>query len=73
MDLLIVKDKLETDEYTEPTQLAKDMSLIFFNSKHYNTNKRSRIYTMTVRLSAMFDSRLKGILSTWRQHKGSAQ
>lgn len=67
MDLQIVREKLESGEYTEPTQLARDMSLIFSNSKFYNTNKRSRIYTMTLRLSAMFDSRMKAILSTWKQ------
>lgn len=67
MDLQIVREKLESSDYTEPTQLAKDISLIFSNSKLYNTNKRSRIYTMTLRLSAMFDSRMKAILSTWRQ------
>lgn len=75
MDLQIVREKLDTGDYTNPTQLTKDMSLIFTNSKLYNTNKRSRIYTMTVRLSAMFDSRMKGILSTWRQlqNKGRGQ
>ncbi|XP_052241692.1 bromodomain and WD repeat-containing protein 3-like isoform X2 [Dreissena polymorpha] len=67
MDLGIVREKLDSGEYSEPTQLARDMSLIFSNSKLYNTNKRSRIYTMTLRLSAMFDSRIKELIETWRK------
>ncbi|XP_052810053.1 PH-interacting protein-like isoform X2 [Mya arenaria] len=67
MDLGIVGEKLEGGEYTDPTQLARDMAHIFSNSKFYNTNKRSRIYTMTLRLSAMFDSHMKEIISTWRK------
>lgn len=67
MDLQHVREKLDCGDYSNPMQFTKDMTLIFTNSKLYNTNKRSRIYTMTVRLSAMFDSRMKGILSTWKQ------
>lgn len=66
MDLGIVREKLTSGEYSDPCQLAKDMSLIFSNSKLYNTNKRSRIYTMTLRLSAMFDSRMREIIATWK-------
>lgn len=39
---------------------------MFSNSKSYNTNKRSRIYAMTLRLSAMFSERINDILTTWK-------
>ncbi|XP_053397072.1 bromodomain and WD repeat-containing protein 3-like isoform X3 [Mercenaria mercenaria] len=79
MDLSIVRENLENGNYKSPQLFAKDMSLIFSNSKTYNTNKRAKrmtkfrkgaqqgIYTMTLRLSAMFESRMKEIMTTWRK------
>lgn len=43
MDLRTVKEDLLGGNYETPTQFAKDMRLIFTNSKNYNTNKRSRV------------------------------
>ncbi|KAG7298425.1 hypothetical protein JYU34_018052 [Plutella xylostella] len=54
MDLGTVSRKLEANEYTSQDEFAADVRLIFSNSRQYNTNKRSRIYSMTVRLSALF-------------------
>ncbi|KAL4232669.1 Bromodomain and WD repeat-containing protein 3 [Mactra antiquata] len=67
MDLSVVCSKLEHGQYNTPVEFSKDMKLIFTNSKTFNTNKRAKIYSMTLRLSAMFDSRIKQILSTWRK------
>uniref|UniRef100_A0AAR5Q514 Bromo domain-containing protein n=1 Tax=Dendroctonus ponderosae TaxID=77166 RepID=A0AAR5Q514_DENPD len=69
MDLETVKDKLAKGEYKIPSDFCSDMRLIFQNSRTFNTNKRSRIYVMTVRLSAMFEEHVKKIVSNWRTAK----
>ncbi|XP_060082031.1 bromodomain and WD repeat-containing protein 3-like [Ylistrum balloti] len=69
MDLGTVKENLENGEYSDPTQLCKDIRLVFHNSKVFNTNKRSRIYTMTLRLSAMFEEQIKDIVIDWKSAK----
>ncbi|XP_050296565.1 bromodomain and WD repeat-containing protein 3 [Anthonomus grandis grandis] len=66
MDLSVVKDKLQKSMYTEPKEFCSDMRLMFQNSRTFNTNKRSRIYVMTVRLSAMFEEHMKKITTNWR-------
>ncbi|XP_013776730.1 bromodomain and WD repeat-containing protein 3-like [Limulus polyphemus] len=66
MDLSTVKNKLQTGSYGSPVEFCKDMRLIFQNSRNYNTNKRSKIYGMTIRLSAMFEEHIRGIVSDWR-------
>ncbi|CAD5113102.1 DgyrCDS2293 [Dimorphilus gyrociliatus] len=63
MHLGRVKEKLESNEYQSPKQFCQDMRLIFSNSRTYNTNKRSRVYAMTLRLSALFDA----IVSQWNK------
>lgn len=65
MDLGRVREKLESNEYQSPLQFCQDMRLIFTNSRTYNTNKRSRVYAMTLRLSALFDVNIKD--SSWNQ------
>ena len=49
MDLTTVMSKVEGDMYSTPNEYAEDIRLIFANSKAYNTNKRSRVSTVTVR------------------------
>ncbi|XP_055848126.1 bromodomain and WD repeat-containing protein 3 [Episyrphus balteatus] len=66
MDLRTVKEDLLGGNYEDPVDFAKDVRLIFQNSKNYNTNKRSRIYSMTLRLSALFESHIKKVISTWK-------
>ncbi|KAL3881699.1 hypothetical protein ACJMK2_028102 [Sinanodonta woodiana] len=66
MDLHTVRNKLAKNGYTDPQDIIKDVRLIFHNSKLYNTNKRSRIYAMTLRLSAMLEEQLKEIISNWK-------
>ncbi|KAK8727619.1 hypothetical protein OTU49_009654, partial [Cherax quadricarinatus] len=63
MDLTTVREELSANGYAAPHDFAKDMRLIFTNSKNYNTNKRSRIYSMTLRLEAYFEDQIKPILS----------
>ncbi|XP_045621318.2 bromodomain and WD repeat-containing protein 3 isoform X2 [Procambarus clarkii] len=63
MDLTTVREELSANGYAAPHDFAKDMRLIFTNSKNYNTNKRSRIYSMTLRLEAYFEDQIKSILS----------
>ncbi|XP_033739931.1 PH-interacting protein-like [Pecten maximus] len=69
MDLGTVKENLDNGEYSDPTELCKHIRLVFHNSKVYNTNKRSRIYTMTLRLSAMFEEQIKDIVIDWKSAK----
>ncbi|UYV80696.1 BRWD3 [Cordylochernes scorpioides] len=66
MDLSTIQCKLESDVYPSPIQFCKDMRLVFQNSKSYNTNKKSRIYHMTLRLSTMFEELIRSIVSDWR-------
>ncbi|XP_070137756.1 bromodomain and WD repeat-containing protein 3 isoform X1 [Drosophila bipectinata] len=70
MDLRTVKEDLLGGNYDDPLDFAKDVRLIFQNSKNYNTNKRSRdniaIYSMTLRLSALFESHIKTVVTNWK-------
>lgn len=43
MDLLTVKEDLLGGNYDNPLEFAKDVRLIFQNSRSYNTNKHSRV------------------------------
>lgn len=43
MDLQTVKEELLSGNYETPMAFAKDMRLIFQNSRNYNTNQRSRV------------------------------
>ncbi|XP_065293659.1 bromodomain and WD repeat-containing protein 3 isoform X1 [Dermacentor albipictus] len=66
MDLGTVRDRLMRDLYPSPVEFCKDMRLIFANSRNYNINKKSRIYSMTIRMSALFEERIRQITSDWR-------
>ncbi|XP_035213977.1 PH-interacting protein-like isoform X2 [Stegodyphus dumicola] len=66
MDLSTVREKLNNNFYSSPCEFCKDMRLIFQNSRNYNTNKKSRIYSMTIRLSAMFEEQIRSIVSDWK-------
>lgn len=43
MDLMSVKEDLLGGNYGTPHEFARDMRLIFSNSKIYNTDKHSRV------------------------------
>ncbi|XP_065816441.1 bromodomain and WD repeat-containing protein 3 isoform X3 [Labrus bergylta] len=66
MDLCTVKRALEVDGYENPIELCKDTRLIFANAKAYTPNKRSKIYSMTLRLSAFFEEQIRTIISEYK-------
>ncbi|XP_052866159.1 bromodomain and WD repeat-containing protein 3 [Anopheles cruzii] len=66
MDLRTIKEDLLGGNYDSPLDFYKDMKLIFQNSRNYNTNKRSRIYSMTLRLSTLFEANIKQIIHMWK-------
>lgn len=43
MDLSTVRENLNAGFYQDPIEFAKDVRLIFTNSKAYNTNKKSQV------------------------------
>ena len=69
MDLQTVREQLQVSNYATPSDFAKDVRLIFENSKNYNTNKKSRIYAMTVRLSLLFEDHIRNILASYKHRK----
>ncbi|XP_042863346.1 bromodomain and WD repeat-containing protein 3-like isoform X2 [Penaeus japonicus] len=72
MDLTTVREELSASGYSTPHDFAKDVRLIFTNSKNYNTNKRSRIYSMTLRLEAYFEDQIKPILASYKSKDGAS-
>ncbi|CAB1348003.1 unnamed protein product [Coregonus sp. 'balchen'] len=66
MDFGMVKGTLEEDRYENPMELCKDTRLIFANAKAFTPNKRSKIYSMTLRLSAFFEERIRTIISQYK-------
>ncbi|XP_051965778.1 bromodomain and WD repeat-containing protein 3-like [Xyrauchen texanus] len=66
MDLGTVQQNLEDNCYENPTDFCKDTRLIFANAKAYTPNKRSKIYSMTLRLSAFFEERIQNIISDYK-------
>uniref|UniRef100_A0A8C3AG14 Bromodomain and WD repeat domain containing 3 n=1 Tax=Cyclopterus lumpus TaxID=8103 RepID=A0A8C3AG14_CYCLU len=70
MDLASVSETLMAGNYESPMEFAKDVRLIFSNSKAYTPNKKSQIYTMTLSLSAFFE---KNIISIISDHKSAVQ
>ncbi|XP_052896754.1 bromodomain and WD repeat-containing protein 3 [Anopheles moucheti] len=66
MDLRTIKEDLLGGNYDTPYDFCKDMRLIFQNSRNYNTNKRSRIYSMTLRLSTLFEAHIKAVIYNWK-------
>ncbi|XP_037533386.1 bromodomain and WD repeat-containing protein 3 [Nematolebias whitei] len=66
MDFGTVKRTLEDDHYENPVELCKDTRLIFANAKAYTPNKRSKIYSMTLRLSAFFEEQIRTIISEYK-------
>ncbi|XP_054649152.1 bromodomain and WD repeat-containing protein 3 isoform X3 [Dunckerocampus dactyliophorus] len=66
MDFGTVKRTLEEERYENPVELCKDTRLIFANAKAYTPNKRSKIYSMTLRLSAFFEEQIRTIISDYK-------
>ncbi|XP_041108367.1 PH-interacting protein isoform X1 [Polyodon spathula] len=66
MDFSTVRETLQAGNYESPTELCKDVRLIFSNSKAYTPSKKSRIYSMSLRLSALFEEHVTVILSCYK-------
>nr|CAB3226310.1 bromodomain and WD repeat-containing protein 3 [Phallusia mammillata] len=69
MDLKQIREKLAFGSYDSPKAVNDDICLIFKNSKIYNTNKKSKIYSMTVRLQALVLARMGPIIKEWQNRK----
>ena len=61
MDLQTVGERLQDGHYATPSEFAKDVRLIFVNSKKFSSNKESLIYKMTDRLSLLFEDYFRHI------------
>ncbi|XP_066556404.1 PH-interacting protein isoform X2 [Amia ocellicauda] len=66
MDFGTVRSTLQAGNYESPSELCKDVRLIFSNSKAYTPSKKSRIYSMSLRLSALFEEHVSAILSDYK-------
>ncbi|XP_042543164.1 bromodomain and WD repeat-containing protein 1 isoform X1 [Dipodomys spectabilis] len=66
MDFGTVRETLEAGNYDNPSEFCKDVRLVFSNAKAYTPNKRSKIYSMTLRLSALFEEKMKKISSDFK-------
>lgn len=54
MDLGTVKEDLTGGNYETPAEFAKDVRLIFTNSRTYNTNKRSKVIILIIIVLIIF-------------------
>ena len=72
MDLQTVGEQLQNDNYATPSEFAKDVRLIFENSKKFNRNTKSVIYLMTDRLLILFEDHIRPILSSCETQKTAA-
>uniref|UniRef100_A0A3Q3ESG2 Pleckstrin homology domain interacting protein n=1 Tax=Labrus bergylta TaxID=56723 RepID=A0A3Q3ESG2_9LABR len=70
MDFGTVLNTLTEGKYQSPIELCKDVRLIFSNSKAYTPSKKSRIYSMSLRLSALFEEHVSSILSDYKAIHG---
>ncbi|XP_038655222.1 PH-interacting protein isoform X1 [Scyliorhinus canicula] len=66
MDFGTVQETLEAGNYETPMEVRKDVRLVFSNSKSYTPSKKSRIYSMSLRLSAMFEEHMSSIISDYK-------
>ncbi|XP_061756956.1 PH-interacting protein isoform X1 [Nerophis ophidion] len=70
MDFGTVLNTLVEGKYQSPIELCKDVRLIFSNSKAYTPSKKSRIYSMSLRLSALFEEHVSSILADYKAIHG---
>ena len=69
MDLKTLGEKLQESHYATPSEFAKDIRLIFENSKKFKPNRNSVMYAMTDRLSILFEEHFKNILTSYKTQK----
>ncbi|XP_068197927.1 PH-interacting protein [Antennarius striatus] len=70
MDFGTVLSTLTEGKYQSPIELCRDVRLIFSNSKAYTPSKKSRIYSMSLRLSALFEEHVSSILDDYKAIHG---
>ncbi|XP_032399489.1 PH-interacting protein [Etheostoma spectabile] len=70
MDFGTVLNTLKDGKYQSPIELCQDVRLIFSNSKAYTPSKKSRIYSMSLRLSALFEEHVSSILADYKAIHG---
>ncbi|KAM6954193.1 LOW QUALITY PROTEIN: PH-interacting protein [Aplochiton taeniatus] len=70
MDFGTVLSTLTAGKYQSPIELCKAVRLIFSNSKAYTPSKKSRIYSMSLRLSALFEEHVSSILADYKAIHG---
>ena len=66
MDLTTVKESLHIGDHSDPVEFAKDVRLIFKNSKDYNTDPKSKILAMTHKLENWFEDRIGDLIHDWK-------
>ena len=66
MDLTTVKESLHIGDHSDPAEFAKDVRLIFKNSKEYNTDPKSKILAMTHKLENWFEERIGDLIHEWK-------
>ena len=66
MDLKTVGEKLEANNYATPSELAKDIRLIFENSKKCNPIRKLK---KTIGLSILFEDQFHKILDSYKRRK----
>ena len=69
MSLQAIREDLAGDNYDTPMDFHKDVSLIFENSKNYNTDPRSQIRLMTLRLKSFYEDKYRRVLEDWKRSK----
>ncbi|CAL1586002.1 unnamed protein product [Knipowitschia caucasica] len=70
MDFGTVLNTLTGGKYQSPIELCKDVRQIFINSKAYTPSKKSKIYSMSLRLSALFEEHISPILADYKAIHG---
>ena len=73
MDLQTVGKKLQDGNYATPSEFAKDVRLIFENSKKFKPNTKSMMYEMTDRLSLLFEDHIRNFIDSYGDRKAAAQ
>ncbi|XP_065649847.1 PH-interacting protein-like isoform X2 [Hydra vulgaris] len=62
IDLSTIRQRLDSNQYDDAESFIRDFQLIFKNAKTYTVNRRSAIFKMTLRLSALFDARCHAVI-----------
>eukprot|EP00095_Tigriopus_kingsejongensis_P000510 maker-scaffold367_size194084-snap-gene-0.46 protein:Tk00510 transcript:maker-scaffold367_size194084-snap-gene-0.46-mRNA-1 annotation:"bromodomain and wd repeat-containing protein 3 isoform x1" len=67
MDISTVRESLLIGEFDSPVEFKGDVNLIYRNSKLYNTDPKSKILSMTVKLEDWFEQRISPIIAEWKR------